>query len=153
TNLPYYGTIPAIQADTESHLALIPTDYSADYAHQTLYRLDALNEFIQTKIQHPYTSDGEVLSPDHQLNLRHFAQQIDDLSAKFISKVANRYKTAQLSPKVAPDPVVSMSTEHRAPQISKADKPQHPGRSTSADVLTVIVITVIICLIGYYFGL
>jgi len=154
TNLPYYGTMPAIQADSESHLALIPTDYSADYAHQTLYRLDALNDFIQTKIQHPYRADGEVLSPEQQLNLRHFSQKIDDLSAKFISKVANHYKTAQLTPKVTPDPFVGMSTEDRSPKISKAEKPQDPGKSSSsANVLTLIVITVIICLIGYYFGL
>ncbi len=89
-------------------MASIPTDDSADYAHQTLYRRDASNDFIQTKIQHPYRADGEVLSPEQQLNLRHFSQKIDDLSAKFISKVANHYKTAQLTPKVAPYRFVGM---------------------------------------------
>src|SRR5690606_18218028 len=154
TNLPYYGTMPAIQADSESHLALIPTDYSADYAHQTLYRLDALNDFIQTKIQHPYRADGEVLSPEQQLNLRHFSQKIDDLSAKFISKVANHYKTAQLTPTIETDPFVGMSTEDRSTQISKAEKPQKPSKSRlSTNVITFTVTSVIICLIGYSFGL
>lgn len=155
TGLPYFGTLPALQAHTESptHLALIPTDYSADYAHQNLYRLDALNDFIQSKIQRPYDENGQVLSPERQLNLRHFSQKIDDLTAKFISKVANHYKTAQLTPKVAPDPFAGLNTEDRSSKIAQAEKPQaHPKAGTSS-VITLILITIVICLIGYYFGL
>lgn len=155
TGLPYYGTTPTIQSHAEnpSHLALIPTDYSSDYAHQTLYRLDALSDFIQTKIQHPYNDDGQVLNPEQQLNLRHFAQKIDEISAKFIVKVANHYKTAQLTPKVAPDPFAGMNTEDRAVKVSKAERPQSHHKTGASSVIKLILITIVICLIGYYFGL
>ena len=153
--MPYYGTTPTIQSHAEnpSHLALIPTDYSSDYAHQTLYRLDALSDFIQTKIQHPYKEDGQVLNPEQQLNLRHFAQKIDEISAKFIVKVANHYKTAQLTPKVAPDPFAGMNTEDRTVKVSKAERPQSHHKTGASSVIKLILITIVICVIGYYFGL
>ncbi|TQR71043.1 hypothetical protein [Acinetobacter sp. RF14B] len=153
SSLPYYGSIPALQADSNTHLALIPTNYSADYVHQTLYRLEALSDFIDSQIQHPYHAEGEILSPEQQLDLRHFSQKIDDLTAKFIVKVANHYKTAQLSSKATPDPFAGMTTDKHVSASSKAHKPQDPGKSSATNVLTLIIITVIICLIGYYFGL
>lgn len=68
-------------------------------------------------------------------------------------KVANHYKTAQLTPKVTPDPFAGMNTEDRAVKVSKAHKPHDAAKSNSGNVITLIIITVIICLIGYYFGL
>lgn len=155
SHIPYYGQ--QTEVDLSSRLSLLPTDYAADYAHYTLYRLDALSASIQTQIQHPYHAEGHVLTPEEQLHLRHFAQKIDELTAKFIVKVANYYQTAQLTAKISPNPfsdtasegIAGYSTEQRSRETS-----QKAGASnSSANVLTLIVITVIICLIGYYFGL
>ncbi len=150
---PYYGLSSTTDTGTGHKLALLPTNYTADFAHDMLYRLDALEALIQNKIQHPDDESGEALTPDQQLDLRHFAQKLDDLKAKFIVKVANHYQTARLSPKVSADPFAGMSTETRIPTSSKPKKPQDSSKSNSGNVLTLIIITVMICLIGYYFGL
>lgn len=80
-------------------------------------------------------------------------RKIDEISAKFIMKVANHYKTAQLTPKVAPDPFAGMSTEDRAVKVSKAERPQSHHKTGASSVIKLILITIVICLIGYYFGL
>lgn len=73
---PYYGVSSTADTSTTYRLALLPTDYAADFAHDMLYRLDALEELIEAKIQHPYHENGEVLTPDQQLDLRHFSQKL-----------------------------------------------------------------------------
>lgn len=150
---PYYGVSSTADTAIGNRLALLPTDYTADFAHDMLYRLDALEELIEAKIQHPYHENGEVLTPDQQLDLRHFAQKIDDLKAKFIVKIANHYKTAKLSSKISADPFAGMTTDEHVTKPSKAHKPHDAAKSNSGNVITLIIITVIICLIGYYFGL
>ncbi|WP_374665817.1 hypothetical protein [Acinetobacter sp.] len=152
-DLPYYGK--ALTADeTESvPLALMPTDYPADYAHKTLRRLDALAEFIQDKIQHPYHGSGEVLSPEEQLNVRHFSQKLDDLSAKFIVKTANHYKTAHLTAKELDSPFDSSSAPQIKTSQSKASAHHSEHKSGKTGVFALIVVTVLICLFAYYFGL
>lgn len=152
---PYYGLTSTQRLENiGSKLSLLPTDYPADFAHDMLYRLDALEELIEAKIQHPYDENGEALSPDQQLDLRHFSQKLDDLKAKFLVKVANHYKTAKLSPKViSADPFAGMNTEERVAKPSKAQRPHDTAKSNSGNVITLIIITVIICLVGYYFGL
>ncbi|MFV5490488.1 glutamine synthetase [Acinetobacter sp. ASP199] len=150
---PYYGVSSTTDTGIGSKLALLPTDYAADFAHDMLYRLDALEQLIEAKIQHPYHENGEVLTPDQQLDLRHFAQKLDDLKAKFIVKIANHYKTAKLSPKISADPFAGMNTEEHVTKLSKSHKPHDTAKSNSGNVITLIIITVIICLIGYYFGL
>lgn len=149
-NLPYYGQQ---DVDTSLRLALLPTDYNADYAHQTLYRLDALSEFIRTKIQHPYHAEGQVLTPDEQLNLRHFEQKIDDLSAKFIVKTANHYQTAHLTPKAVPTPLDNRNEQATSPHTVEAKPHETPHKSGKTGVLTLLIITILICIFGYYFGL
>src|SRR5690606_38838534 len=57
---PYYGLSSTADTDIGNKLALLPTDYAADFAHDMLYRLDALEELIQNKIQHPYDEHGEA---------------------------------------------------------------------------------------------
>lgn len=99
-----------ITAETDStlsnsqYLALLPTDYSADYAHSTLHHLEAFVNYIQHKRLQPYHADGSELTAEQQLNLRHFSQKLEDLSTKFIVKVANHYKSAQLTPVVMANP-------------------------------------------------
>lgn len=154
-NLPYYGYTqnPTNNADTtlnSNKLALLPTDYSADFAHQSLYRLESLEHYLQNQLQHPQHEDGSPLSADEQLNLRHFSQKLDDLSAKFIVKIANHYQSAQLTPVVAPNPLEGMSAS--APSSIHKPHAHHHKVSTSA-VIKLILITVIICIVAYYFGL
>ncbi|MFW1879122.1 hypothetical protein ACG9X7_19790, partial [Acinetobacter pittii] len=82
----------------------------------TLYRFDALEEFILAKIKHPYDDNAQSLSPEQQMNLRHFLQKIEDLKAKFIVKVANHYQSARLTPKAIASPfdtVEDIKTEKR----------------------------------------
>lgn len=162
-NAPYYGiassnetSVDEPQTSHANHLALLPTEYQANYAHQALHELDALSEYIEQKIQHPYHEDGSIINPEEQLNIRNFAQHIDDLHAKFITKIANHYKTAQLTPMVVKDnPLESFeeTTTQNIVNFKKENKPNQESTSGKSGVFTLIIITVVICLIGYYFGL
>ena len=118
-----------------------------------LYRLDALRQFIQNKIQHPYHADGTEFEPSEQLNLRHFSQKLEDLHAKFITKVANHYQTAQLTPVQTPDHFESTPS-----QLQNITSPQIPTPAAShkvgaSAVIKLILITVVTCAAAYYFGL
>lgn len=150
--LPYYGK--KLQADTLDHqqLALMPTDYAADYAHETLYRLDALSDFIQAKIQHPYNAEGDLISPEEQLNIRHFAQKLDDLSAKFIVKTANHYKTARLTVTAVPSPFDDVTIPPASKKAYIKPEMDH-AKNNKTGVFALIMVTVIICICAYYFGL
>ena len=149
-NSPYYGyaitpLTPENSSAFNTQPALFPTQYSADYAHQTLHRLEALTHFIQQKIQHPYDANGVILPPEEQLNLRHFSQKLDDLTAKFIVKVGNHYQTAKLTPAT---PVASPLH-----QSSHETTKQSHGKVGKTSVFTLIIITIILCVCAYYFGL
>ena len=150
---PYYGLNHEQLQNDVSALSLLPTDYQADYAHQTLLRLDALDTFIQDKIQHPYNAEGEALPAEEQLNMRHFSQKLDDLRSKFIVKVANHYKTARLTVKEIPSPLDDV----QLPNSQKKNAYHKPSADHTSNnktgVFALIVVTIIICLCGYYFGL
>ncbi|MFW2078594.1 hypothetical protein ACG94X_12890 [Acinetobacter sp. ULE_I010] len=151
-SLPYYGIRAADQLldDGSLKLSLLPTDYQADYAHETLNRLDALSQFLEDKIQHPYDENEQTLSPDVQMNLRHFSQKLDDLTAKFVTKVANHYKSARLTPKEIVSPFEPQVNESRS---AFSAKPQTEHKYAKTSVFTLIFITLLICLAAYYFGL
>jgi hypothetical protein len=153
SNLPYFGYVAKTNSESEldsKKLALIPTDYPADFAHKSLYRLEALNHYLQNKLQHPHHEDGSLLSADEQLNLRHFSQKLQDLQTKFIVKVANHYQTAQLTSTAINNPLegAPATTATSAPST-----PHHPHKIGSSAVFKLILITVIICIVAYYFGL
>ncbi|KAF1022833.1 MAG: hypothetical protein GAK29_03090 [Acinetobacter bereziniae] len=157
-DLPYYGLSDAEYTMTDSSLklALLPSDDQADYANETFYRFDALEDFISAKLKHPYDENEQVLSPEQQMNLRHFLQKIEDLKAKFIVKVANHYQSARLTPKAIASPfdnIDHIKTEKRSilnsnpPQSNQGHKPAKTG------VFALIIVTLLICLAAYYFGL
>lgn len=154
-DLPYYG-LDETQYTTEDSglkLALLPTDYQADYAHQTFCRIDALENFISAKLKHPYDENEQIMSPEDQMNLRHFLQKVEDLKSKFIVKVANHYKSARLTPKQIASPFDTydnIKTEQRQAFSSKAN-PEHKSGKTG--VFALIIVTILICLAAYYFGL
>ena len=163
-DLPYYGyqKSQAIDPDLPKKsidLPLLPEDFSGDYANETLHRLDALAAHIRLQLKQAYDENGETLSHETLLNLRHFEQKLEDLTAKFVTKVANHYKTARIrkvsmtSPLDAPAPQNTQkrffNANETSSNVSQApNKPSHKG-----GVFTLIMITVIICICAYYFGL
>ncbi|OBY72694.1 hypothetical protein [Acinetobacter gyllenbergii] len=145
-DLPFYGyELDPINTPNQQ-LALIPTDYPADVAHRLLHRTQALADYLQQQRQHPYHATGELISPEEQINLRNFSQKTDDLFAKLIVKTANHYQTAQLT---AEEPEIIDRTMEIPHQL---DKTQQHKVGTSG-VIKLIILTVIICLLAYYFGL
>lgn len=142
---------------TSVDLPLLPNDYIASYAHETLIRLDALELAIQNKLKHPINANGEAISAEEISNLRHFAQKLDDLTAKFITKVANHYKTARLAPVQVSSPFEEAVTTQPNPKRFFNDlEPKNaarPTKSGKSSVFTLILITAAICICAYYFGL
>ena len=127
-------------------MALIPTDYPADCAHQLLHRTQALIDYLEEQKKHPYTDSGELISPEEQINLRNFSQKAEDLFAKLIVKTANHYQTAQLT---MDEPEIIDRTMETPQQFNEA----HPHKVGTSSVIKLIILTVIICLVAYYFGL
>lgn len=157
-HLPYYGVSePASQVASDSislqYLALIPTDYSADIAHELLHRVTALSEFVEYKRKHPFDEQGTTLTPEEQINLRHFSQKIDDLLSKLIVKVANHYKSAQLTY------VESVATPLDSPAVTLAQPvrkekvPAGTHKAGMGNVIKLLLLTIVICVVAYYFGL
>ena len=159
-DLPYYGIDAKLVQKPDGsllqdmqYLALIPTDYSADVAHELLHRTEALSDFIEQLRQHPYRESGEMLTPEDQINLRNFSQKLDDLSAKLIVKIANHYKSAQRTPIeiVSPlDPQAQTLSQNKKSSTSKDHQHHKVG---SSGVIKLIILTIIICACAYYFGL
>ena len=145
-DLPYYG-IEAPE-DSSVYLALLPTDHQADYAHQTLHRLNALAQFIAQRQKAALHADGSNFSADEHLKYRHFAQKLDDLTGKFIVKIANHYPNARLSYQAqATNPLdQSMRTEYRAAPEKT------PHKASTGNVIALILITALLCAAAYYFG-
>lgn len=159
-DFPYYGMPQTATENADGsplfeskYLPLLPSDYQADYAHTTLHRLEALSAYIQQKQQHPYHVDGSELTPEEQLNLRHFSQKLDDLTAKFIVKVANHYQSAKLKKVEVANPLDgATSTPHIAPHVKS--HPTHASHKVgTSGVIKLILLTIVICLLAYYFGL
>jgi hypothetical protein len=69
------------------------------------------------------------------------------LFAKLIVKIANHYQTAQLS---AEPEVFDRTME--TPQLFNEAQHHHP-KAGKTGVLKLIILTVIICICAYYFGL
>ncbi|KYQ82706.1 hypothetical protein AWW72_17405 [Acinetobacter sp. NRRL B-65365] len=146
-DFPFYGY--EIDPDDLSNrqLALIPTDYPADCAHRLLHRTQALVNHLEQQKKHPYTATGELLSPEEQINLRNFLQKADDLFAKLIVKTANHYQTAQLT---AEEPEIIDRTMEIPQQRNPTQQHHKVGAS---GVIKLILLTIIICVCAYYFGL
>ncbi|WP_038344468.1 hypothetical protein [Acinetobacter sp. A47] len=145
-DFPFYGYAVDPDELSSQQLALIPTDYPADCAHRLLHRTQALVEHLEQQKKHPYHATGELLSPEEQINLRNFSQKTDELFAKLIVKTANHYQSAQLT---AEHPEIidrTMETVHQSPN--------HPHHKVgTSGVIKLILLTVIICVVAYYFGL
>lgn len=143
-------------APEQLNLALLPSDYNATYAHDTLIRLETLHHYISQKIRHPIQEDGQTLEVDEILNLRHFQQKLEDLTAKFVTKAANHYKTARLTPlevnSPLDEPTIAYQTENRLFNNEIPNIKPEP-KSGKSNVFALIIITAIICICAYYLGL
>jgi len=146
-DFPFYGYEIDPDDLSSQQLALIPTDYPADCAHRLLHRTQALVNHLEQQKKHPYTAAGELLSPEEQINLRNFLQKADDLFAKLIVKTANHYQTAQLT---AEEPEIIDRTMEIPQQRSPTQQHHKVGAS---GVIKLILLTIIICVCAYYFGL
>ncbi|MEB6668652.1 hypothetical protein MXM33_16700 [Acinetobacter vivianii] len=146
-DFPFYGYEVDPDDLSSQQLALIPTDYPADCAHRLLHRTQALVNHLEQQKKHPYTATGELLSPEEQINLRNFLQKADDLFAKLIVKTANHYQTAQLT---AEEPEIIDRTMEIPQQRNPTQQHHKVGAS---GVIKLILLTIIICVCAYYFGL
>jgi hypothetical protein len=144
-DFPFYGYEINPAAISSKQLALIPTDYPADCAHRLLHRTQALTDYLEEKRRHPYHDSGELMSPEEQINLRNFSQKTDDLFAKLIVKIANHYQTAQLTA----EPEIIDRTMETSEHFNQV----HHHKVGTAGVIKLIILTVIICMVAYYFGL
>ncbi|MFO1411657.1 MAG: hypothetical protein U1F13_05180 [Acinetobacter parvus] len=144
-DFPFYGYKVDPTHLSSQQLALIPTDYPADCAHRLLHRTQALADYLEEKRRHPYHDSGELIDPEEQINLRNFAQKTDDLFAKLIVKTANHYQTAQLTA----EPEIIDRTIETSQHFNQA----HQHKVGTSGVIKLIILTVIICICAYYFGL
>lgn len=144
---PFYGYEVDPDDLSSQQLALIPTDYPADCAHRLLHRTQALVEHLEQQKKHPYTAAGELLSPEEQINVRNFLQKADDLFAKLIVKTANHYQSAQLT---AEEPEIIDRTMEIPQRLNNTQQHHKVGAS---GVIKLILLTIIICVCAYYFGL
>lgn len=144
--LPFYGYELEHSHLDHADLAIIPTTYQADSAHQLMYRMSALTDFIENQRRHPYNTDGEMLSPEQQIVLRNFGQKTDDLFAKLISRIANHYKNIDFEMPMEPYDR-TMDVAKTPTQAAAQHKMNH------ISVMKLVFITIIICGLAYYFGL
>ena len=150
----FYGR-PSSEIDqTNLTLSLLPQDYSAPYAHETLIRLINLEQHLQKKKRMLLELDSsETLEEEKRLKLFH--QKLDELTAKFITKVANHYKAARLTIAEIQSPLDNqLTTNQSAKRFFNTDssQPTH-HKAGKSNVVTLIIITAIICFAAYYFGL
>ena len=145
------------QSPSSIDLPLLPDDYNATYAHETLIRLEGLDQALEKKLKSPVNALGEALSSEEILNLRHFKQKLEDLTAKFVTKVANHYKTASIRavqrPSPFDEPVASTSPQKRFFNDLEPRNRPVATKSGKSNVFTLILITAAICIGAYYFGL
>jgi len=143
---PYYGD----STDTiNESLALIPTLEVRNCTHGLLHRTQALIDCLEQQRQHPYNTAGELISPEEQINLRNFAHKTDDLFAKLIVKVANHWQTAQIT--IEPE-ILDRTMQIPQQSIHTTQNQQHHKVGASG-MIKLIILTVIICICAYYFGL
>lgn len=160
-NSPFYGiNTSAVQKPDGTllqdmqYLPLIPSEYSAGRAHNLLHRTEALSTFVEQKRQQPYHNNGEIMTSEEQINLRHFSEKLDDLRAKLIVKIANHYTSAQSPVTQNRSPLDTPSSLTPLRQSKKIEKSSSsPTTKTgSSGVIKLVLLTIIICACAYYFG-
>ncbi|MCH7337516.1 hypothetical protein [Acinetobacter sp. NIPH 2699] len=144
-DLPYYGYTLDQSHTQSSMLAIIPTHYQADSAHQLMHRMSALTDFIENQRRNPYSAEGDIISPEQQIDLRKFVQKTDDVFGRLITKIANHYKNIDFE--------MPMEPYDRTMDVPIASDPTNQHKANHSSVIKLVLITVVICILAYYFGL
>ncbi|MHA3079195.1 hypothetical protein [Acinetobacter sp. ANC 5502] len=147
-----------IAIDLEEKSALLPAQYQASLSNELLIKFEALELDLaeQAKV---YKEENQVFtSVDEQRAFKHFSVKLDDLFSKFIVKTANHYQTAQRkviepeTPFDAPAPQ-AQTASHSGLHLHKATtSEQHKHQISNKNVIALVIITVLICALAYYFG-
>ena len=150
---PFYGYELDPNQPLNQQLALIPISDPINCSHSLLHRTHALMDYLALKRQHPYNNAGELISPEEQINLRHFSEKVEDLLAKLIVKIANHYQTAYLTIESQPQ---NTHTEpeiiDRTMEISQPFEPVQHHKVSTSSVIKLVLFAVILCVCAYYFG-
>ena len=133
--------------------SLLPYAQKDNYANIMLEKLESFSHFIEAKTKNPITEEGVELQPDDQLQLRNFAKHTDELFGKFITKAANHYPTAMLTPVILSENPLDDSQNDNILNFKTEQKSANEPKEQKSGAFTLICITIIICVIGYYFGL
>lgn len=146
-NQDYIGDVAQLPPEATTLQALLPTQYHAQLANDLLFKLSALQKRLIEKKQIQQSEGTTFSSADEQREMLHFSEKVDDLFAKLIIKVANHYQTAQR--KVVATPL-DQDSENLVRFKSKTNHAQH--HVSTRNVVTLILVTAIICIAAYYFG-
>lgn len=133
-------TIHKNQLDVQI-LPLLPAQYHAPFAHQSLHRLDALSQHLQQLLQ--TQSEDQMQKIENPTSYINFAQKIDTISPKIIAYIANHYPSAQLTP-----PSAQLNKQKSLSSYMGLIK-----KAGGKQVMILIFIITILSVFAYYFTL
>lgn len=113
--------------------SLLPQDYHAEISHEFLFKLEQLDQQIEKHRKESNSLTAEMQS---------FSQKVDELFSKLIVKTANHYKEAKRKVILGNSPF-----DH-----NENLSPEHKPSASTKSVIALILITIIIGALVYYFG-
>lgn len=113
--------------------SILPQDYHAEISHEFLFKLEQLDQQIEK-----YRKESNSLTAEMQS----FSQKVDELFSKLIVKTANHYKEAKRKVILGNSPF-----DH-----DENSSPEHKPSASTKSVIALILITIIIGALVYYFG-
>lgn len=113
--------------------SLLPQDYHAEISHEFLFKLEQLDQQIEKHRKEANSLTAEMQS---------FSQKVDELFSKLIVKTANHYKEAKRKVILGNSPF-----DH-----NENSSPEHKPSASTKSVIALILITIIIGALVYYFG-
>lgn len=113
--------------------SLLPQDYHAEISHEFLFKLEQLDQQIEKHRKESNSLTAEMQS---------FSQKVDELFSKLIVKTANHYKEAKRKVILGNSPF-----DH-----NENSSPEHKPSASTKSVMALILITIIIGALVYYFG-
>lgn len=113
--------------------SLLPQDYHAEISHEFLFKLEQLDQQIEKHRKESNSLTAEMQS---------FSQKVDELFSKLIVKTANHYKEAKRKVILGNSPF-----DH-----NENSSQEHKPSASTKSVIALILITIIIGALVYYFG-
>lgn len=113
--------------------SLLPQDYHAEISHEFLFKFEQLDQQIEKHRKESNSLTAEMQS---------FSQKVDELFSKLIVKTANHYKEAKRKVILGNSPF-----DH-----NENSSPEHKPSASTKSVIALILITIIIGALVYYFG-